>query len=71
MTGKQLTMKHLRMLAVAFCLVFVGGGMLAACSEQGPAEKAGEKIDDAADDAGDAIDDAVDEANDAIDDATN
>ncbi|MGP1309120.1 MAG: hypothetical protein ACTS27_02850 [Phycisphaerales bacterium] len=28
--------------------------------EEGPAEEAGEAIDDAADDAGDAIDDAVD-----------
>ena len=30
------------------------------CEEQGPAESAGEAVDDAIDDAGDAIDDAID-----------
>ena len=34
-------------------------GALSAC-EEGPAEQAGEAIDDAADDAGDAVDDATD-----------
>ncbi len=41
---------------------------LAACDgNSGPAEEAGEAIDDAADDVGDAIDDAADEVDDAID----
>lgn len=34
-------------------------GTLAAC-EEGPAEDAGEAVDDAVDDAGDAVDDATD-----------
>ena len=34
-------------------------GALAAC-EEGPAEQAGETIDDAAEDAGDAVEDATD-----------
>lgn len=67
----QLTAKNIRTLALAFCLVFAGGGMLTACSEQGPAEKAGENIDNAVDDTGDAINEAADDTRDAINDATN
>ncbi len=33
---------------------------LAACDEQGPAEEAGEQIDEAAEEAGDAFEDATD-----------
>ena len=33
---------------------------LTACEQEGPLERAGENIDDAADDAGDAMEDAVD-----------
>lgn len=41
---------------------------LSACdANSGPAEEAGEALDDAADDVGDAIDDAADEVDDAID----
>ena len=41
---------------------------LTACdTNSGPAEEAGEAIDDAADDVGDAFDDAADEVDDAID----
>lgn len=40
-------------------LMLLGGGLITGC-EQGPAEEAGEAIDDAADDAGDAVDDATD-----------
>ena len=36
-------------------------------TNSGPAEEAGEAIDDAADNVGDAIDDAADEVDDAID----
>ena len=46
----------------AFLLLF----MLSAC-EQGPAEKAGEKIDNAAESVGDAAEDAVDEVEDVVD----
>ena len=59
-----------------------GGGMLPACSEQGPAETAGSKIDkvlndtgdatnEAADTTGDVIEEAADDTRSAIDDATN
>ncbi|MEZ5299873.1 MAG: hypothetical protein R3F11_04275 [Verrucomicrobiales bacterium] len=50
---------------IAACLITVS------CAEEheGPAEKLGEKIDDAADDAGDAVEDAADELEDAADDA--
>jgi hypothetical protein len=42
----------------AAVLIPLAGG-LAAC-EEGPAEQAGEEVDDAADEAGDAVDDATD-----------
>jgi len=35
-------------------------GALAACEEQGPAEEAGEAIDDSVEGAGDAVEDATD-----------
>ena len=35
-------------------------GTLAACDSEGPAEEAGETVDDAAEDAGDAVEDATD-----------
>lgn len=38
-------------------------------SNEGPAEQAGEQVDDAVDKAGDAIEDAGDKAGDAIEDA--
>lgn len=43
--------------------------LLAGCDSEGPAEQAGEKIDEAADDVGDAVEDAADEIDDAVDDA--
>lgn len=43
---------------------------LAACDDDGPAEQAGEAIDDAAERAGDAVDDAADEVKRAGDRAT-
>lgn len=53
--------------------VFAAAGMLAAvfalaaCEHEGPAEKAGKKIDNAVDDAGDAVKDAGDKVKDAVD----
>ena len=49
-------------LAVGF-----GGLTLVACEQQGPAEEAGETIDDAAEEAGDTMQDAADEMEDATD----
>lgn len=40
------------------------------CEDAGPAEEAGEAIDDAVDDTADALDDAADDVGDAVDDAT-
>ena len=37
------------------------------CDDQGPAEEAGEAIDDAMDDAGDAMEDAADDVDDELD----
>ncbi len=53
---------HLAVLAVLFAL-----GM-AAC-DKGPAEKAGEKIDNAAEKMGDKIEDATDNAGDKLEEA--
>lgn len=41
---------------------------LAACQEKGPAEKAGEKIDNAMENAGDKIEDATDKAGEKMED---
>jgi hyperosmotically inducible protein len=41
------------------------------CEKKGPAEKAGEKVDDATKDAGHQINKAADKAGDAVEDATN
>ncbi|GIT97741.1 hypothetical protein [Sulfurovum sp. TSL1] len=43
--------------------------MITGCEEKGPAEKAGEKIDNVASDIKDNTEDALDEADDAIEDA--
>lgn len=40
-----------------------------ACQEKGPAEKAGEEIDNAAENLGDKIEDATDEAGDKVEEA--
>lgn len=41
---------------------------LTACDNKGPAERAGEKIDDAAEKAGEKLEDAREKAGDAVDD---
>lgn len=47
-----------RVLLMAFALSSFG--LVAACDNQGPAEEAGEAIDDSVQEAGDAIEDATD-----------
>jgi predicted small secreted protein len=42
---------------------------LAACEQEGPAERAGKAVDNAVDTAGDKIEDAGDKVKDAVDDA--
>jgi len=68
MSNENLSAKTLRSLLLMFCLVFAGGGLLAGCQDQGPAEEAGEAIDDTMEDAGDAMDEAGDDIEDAVDD---
>ncbi len=67
MNEESLLTKRVRSLALAMFLVLSGGVFLTACDNQGPAEEAGENIDDAVDDAGDAAEEAGDEAEDAVD----
>jgi hypothetical protein len=50
--------------ALVVVLALAGG----ACREEGPAERAGEAVDEALDDAGDAVDDAVDDVQEKLDD---
>jgi len=49
-------------------ILAIGGASLAACNDQGPAEEAGEEIDDAMDDAADEMEDAREEMEDLIED---
>ncbi|MEO6117748.1 MAG: hypothetical protein ABIP37_01605 [Methylotenera sp.] len=53
-------------LAVLATLMITG---LAACEKQGPAERAGEKMDNATEKMGDKIEDATDKAGDKLEDA--
>lgn len=67
MNEENLLTKRVRSLALAMFLVLSGGAFLTACDNQGPAEEAGENIDDAVEDTGDAMEDAGDDAEDAVD----
>jgi hypothetical protein len=44
--------------------------MLTGCEDQGPAEEAGENIDEAVEEAGDNMEEAAEEVEDEVDDAT-
>ncbi len=50
--------------ALVLFLALAGG----ACGEEGPAERAGEEIDDAIDDARETVDEAVDDVQEKVDD---
>ena len=50
--------------ALVVFLALAGG----ACREEGPAERAGEAVDEALDDAGEAMDEAVDDVQEKLDD---
>lgn len=62
----------LRKMLIGFALLLPLTGGLAACDDQGPAEEAGESLDEAADDVGNAFDNSgpAEEAGEDIDDAT-
>lgn len=66
MNEENLLTKRVRSLALALFLVLSGGAFLTACDNQGPAEEAGENIDDAVEDAGDSMEDAGDEVEDTV-----
>lgn len=55
-------MPKIRWILLALPLVFVlGGTALSGCDDQGPAEEAGENVDETADEAGDAAEDTFDD----------
>lgn len=57
-------------LSMLVLLTVLGGSAaatLSGCEKKGPAEKAGEKVDDALEEAGDKIEDAGDKVEDALD----
>ena len=56
-----------KIIIATFALLFAVA--FTACSEKGPAEKAGEEIDNAVENAGDAIENATDEAGDTLEQA--
>ncbi|HKL50460.1 MAG TPA: hypothetical protein VJ908_04775 [Wenzhouxiangellaceae bacterium] len=60
-----------RITSALFALLFAlgGGAVLTGCEDQGPAEEAGEEIDEAAAEAEDEIDEAAEEAGDAVEEA--
>lgn len=60
-----------RITSALFALLFAlgGGAVLSGCEEQGPAEEAGEEIDDAVEEAGEEIDEAAEETGDAVEEA--
>ncbi|AFJ03182.1 hypothetical protein Q7C_2043 [Methylophaga frappieri] len=53
----------MRMLSRFMLMAFIVGamGMVSACEQQGPAEEAGEQVDEMLEESGDAIEDAADE----------
>ncbi|TVQ71435.1 MAG: hypothetical protein EA372_09485 [Chromatiaceae bacterium] len=63
MTYNESAIKNI---AFALCLVFASGMFLAACSDQGPAEEAGEEVDDFVDDTQDSMEELGDEGEEAM-----
>ena len=49
-------------------IVFGAAVVITGCDDQGPAEEAGEKVDETVEDAGEALEDAGEEAEDAAED---
>ena len=54
--------------SVVLSLLFAGGLFLAGCSDPGPAEEAGQEIDEAVEEAQDSVEDLGEDAEDALDD---
>jgi hypothetical protein len=58
--GRRRKMGWLRERLVWIAVLIPLAGALAACEDQGPAEEAGEAVDDTVEDTGDAVEDATD-----------
>ena len=50
--------------------IFAAGALLAACESEGPAEKAGERIDEAVESTGEKLEEAGDTAREKVEEAT-
>ncbi|OLO02821.1 MULTISPECIES: hypothetical protein [Salinicola] len=61
----------LKKMAMAMLLGLMAFGVVACDNDEGPAEEAGESVDNAVDNAGDAMDDAGDEMQEQSEDAQN
>ena len=59
-------MNRLWFATIALLMAFA----LTACEEQGPAERAGEEIDEAVENVGDSLEEGAEEIEDEVDDAT-
>jgi hypothetical protein len=59
-----------RSIAITLLFTVIAGGATLACREEGPAERAGQAVDEAADDASEAIEDAGDAVKDTAEDAS-
>ena len=57
MVFRMKTQNTLKLILISIC--GIGALSLASCKEKGPMEKAGEKVDEAAEEVGDEIDDAT------------
>ena len=62
-------LKKISSLLTVVAALGMGAVILQGCEEQGPAESAGERLDNAAENLGDNVDDAGDNLRDAADDA--
>ncbi|MDR5907664.1 hypothetical protein [Franzmannia qiaohouensis] len=65
-----MNMTMLRKVGLAVLMVMVLGGV-AACDDQGPAEEAGENIDDAMEDAGEGMEELGEDIQDSAEEAQN
>lgn len=62
-----MTMSLAKKLAIALLMTFMAGGLIA-CDNKGPAEKAGESIDESAESAGESMEDLGENIEDAAED---
>ncbi len=63
-------MRRIFMKSIAVGVLLLPMTLFIGCEKEGPMEKAGKSLDDAADKAGDSVKDAADEVGDAVDEGT-